>query len=83
MNNAIMQLKITRTRLEKELEELNIKLIRLLSELQSRTIPYFDNFEDIKAIEIEQIGDELLEVQKAAIKCEKKLKQVERELGCD
>ncbi len=79
-NNLIMQLKIEKAKLEKKLDELNIKLVRLMNELASKSCPYFVQIEDIEAKEIEQIGDELLLTKQEAIDTQEKLKKINKEL---
>ncbi len=83
MNGTIMQLEMKKAEYKRKLEEYEIKLIRLMNELSSNSIPYFERIDDIKAVEIEQIGDELLKIQKEALDCKKRLESINRELGCD
>lgn len=81
MNNIILQLKIEKSKQEKRLQEFKIKLLRLMNELQNAICPYFDEIDEIKAAEIEQMGDELLLTKIEALEIEKKLKQIKHDLG--
>lgn len=81
MNNLILQLRIEQTKTKKELDELKIKIHRLLNELATLSCPYFEEIEDIKATEIEQIGDELFIVKEKALETQKKLKQLNKDLS--
>lgn len=80
-NNVIMQLRMEKSKHEKKFKELEIKIIRLLGELSTVTIPYFEDVEDIKTEEIKQIADELLVVQQKAVETKKKIKQIQLTLG--
>lgn len=82
MNPMIMQLKITLAAKNKEYKELNLKALRLISEIQSNINPYFG--EDLflfKAEEIEQIGDEMLIVKTKMIELQNEIKKIQSELG--
>lgn len=82
MNPIISNLQIELSKSNKDFKELKIKAIRLMNELQSNINPYFgDNFNEINAAEIEQIGDELLECKDKAIKLQQKINKLKGDLG--
>ena len=82
MNPMISNLQIELSKSNKELKELKIKVIRLMNELQSNINPYFgDDFNEINAVEIEQIGDELLECKEKALKLQEKINKIKGDLG--
>ena len=81
MNPIITNLQIELSKSNKELKELKIKVIRLMNELQSNINPYFgDDFNEINAVEIEQIGDELLECKEKAVKLQQKISKIKGDL---
>ncbi len=81
MKSQLMQLRTKESELSKKQREYKIKIVRIFHEISTFCNPYFDNIEEIKALEIEQAADELLVVTKEAIENEKKLKQIKKELG--
>lgn len=81
MNNIVMQLKMEKSRFERNLSEVKIKISRLLNELAQLSCPYFSDIKEINAVEIEQIGDELLEVKNKAIEIQDKLDKIKKDLG--
>lgn len=82
MNPIITNLKIELSKSNKEFKELKIKAIRLMNELQTNINPYFgDDFNEINAAEIEQIGDELLECKEKAVKLQQKISKIKGDLG--
>ena len=81
MSNLITQYQIELSRSKKELQEQKIKIVRLMNELSERINPFFgDDIETIKAEEIKQISDELLEIRQKAIETQKKVKEIEAQL---
>ncbi|MBQ8475610.1 hypothetical protein IJ531_00955 [bacterium] len=80
-NSLIMQLKIEKTKAQRELDELNIKITRLLNELATKSCPFFEDISEIDAQGIEQAGDELYEVQQKALALQNKIKKISSELG--
>ena len=81
MNPIITNLKIELSKSNKEFKELKIKAIRLMNELQANINPYFgDDFNEINAAEIEQIGDELLECKEKAVKLQQKISKIKGDL---
>lgn len=82
-NSLIFQLKIKKSKLEKELNEYSIKITRLLNELAGLSCPYFESISDIEAEKIEQIGDELKKVQFEALEVQETLKKISKDLGED
>ncbi len=81
-NPIIMQIKIELAKTKKEFKELQIKLTRLLYELQTRINPYFgENPAEIKAEEIKQIADELLDCRNNAVELNEKIAALNKDLG--
>ncbi len=82
MNNPIiMQLKMELAKTKKDFQELQIKLTRLLYEMQSRINPYFgDNPAEIKAEEIKQIAVELLQCRNDASTLKTKIENLKKDL---
>ena len=80
-NPAIMQLKIELSKAKSDFKEKEIKILRLLNELQNCINPFYENVEDIKAVEIEQIGDELKLTVAQACELQKKISKIEKELN--
>ena len=83
MNPLIMQMKIEREKLKKQITELKIKIARLVNELSVYVGTYYGNLEEIDAEKIEQIGDELLKVKTEVIDLNIKLNNINKELGND
>lgn len=81
MSNPIIQnLWIELSKSKKEKKELQLKIIRLMNEIQMNINPYFENFKDIKAESIEQASDELLLCTKRAVEIEEKIENLTKEL---
>lgn len=81
MSNPIIQnLWIELSKSKKEKKELQLKIIRLMNEIQMNINPYFENFKDIKAENIEQASDELLLCTKRAVEIEEKIENLTKEL---
>ena len=65
----------------KEKQEIEIKIKRCFCELSSFCNPYYKSAKDIKAEEIEQIGDELLQLKTQLSKIELKIDELQEQLG--
>ena len=83
MNPLIMQMKIEREKLKKQIAELKIKIARLVDELSVYIGTYYGNLTEIDAVRIEQIGDELLQVKSDILEKSEKLININKELGND
>lgn len=82
MNPIVMQLKCDLAQGKKDFDECKIKILRIIHELQSNLNPYFgDDIEKIKAQEIEQAADELLDFCNKAVELKTKIKKMEADLG--
>ena len=79
-NPLIMQLKIKETALSKKVQELKIKIARLVNELSVYISTYYGDADEIDAEKIKQIGDELLETKTELTDYSEKLKKVQKEL---
>ena len=80
--NLIQQYQMELSKAEKELFEYKLKITRLVNELYECASPFYcDNIETIKAMEIEQIGDELLDIKGKALEVQNKIKRIKSELG--
>ncbi|MCR5260634.1 MAG: hypothetical protein K6C94_02230 [Candidatus Gastranaerophilales bacterium] len=83
MNNFIMNLKMEHIKAKKEKQEIEIKIKRCFLELNGYITPYFKTAFDIKAEEIEQIGDELLKLKTEFEQVENKIAELKQQLGED
>lgn len=83
MDIHILQLKTELAAAKKEKTEVDIKIKRCFLELNSYSNPYYKTASDIKAAEIEQIGDELLLLQHQLSELEQKIKDLKNSLGED
>lgn len=82
MTNAIiMQLRIEKTKSEKEYKELLLKFKRLMNELAVLANPYCSKVEEIDAEAIEQTGDELLNCKTKILEVQEKIRKITRDLG--
>lgn len=81
MNNFIMNLKMEHIKAKKEKKELEIKIKRCFLELNGYITPYFKLANEIKAAEIEQIGDELLTLKTKLAETENKIAELKEQLG--
>ena len=80
-NLLIMQLKIEKQKNIKAKDETELKIKRCFCELSNYLIPYFKSAKDIKAKEIEQIGDELLTLKNKLAEIEDKIYEIKEQLG--
>ena len=83
MNSFIMNLKMEHIKTKKEKQELDFKIKRCFIELNNYCKPYYKSAKDIKAEEIEQIGDELLALKNELSKTEEKIYELKEQLGED
>lgn len=81
MNSFITNLKIELAKSNKEKREIEIKIKRCYVELSNYINPFFKNAKDIKADEIEQIGDELKNLKFELENLEDKIRELQNELG--
>lgn len=81
MNSFILNLKMEHVKARKEKQEIEIKIKRCFCELSSFCNPYYKSAKDIKAEEIEQIGDELLQLKTQLSKIELKIDELQEQLG--
>ena len=81
MNSFVMNLKMEHIRAKKQKQEVEIKIKRCFCELNSFCNPYFKSAKEIKAEEIEQIGDELLELKFQLVEIEDKISELKIQLG--
>ena len=81
MNPLIYQMKAELITAEKEKQELELKVSRLLCELQTYSNPFYSDYEQIKAEEIEQLGDELTVIKPRLIELKTKINKLKNELG--
>lgn len=79
-NPMILQLKIEREKVKKNLDEATLKMTRLLQELVAKVNPYFTDITEIDAVSIEQIGDELLECKEKITGLTAKLDKITKDL---
>lgn len=80
-NPLIMQLKIKETALNKKIQEIKIKIARLMNELSVYVGTYYGDFEEIDAEKIKQIGDELVAAKIEVTDLSQKLKNIKKELN--
>lgn len=80
-NSIILQLKIEKQKNINEKKETELKIKRCFCELSNYLIPYFKTSKDIKASEIEQIGDELLTLKNKLAEIEEKIYEIQEQLG--
>lgn len=83
MNSFILNLKMELAKAKKDAFELETKIKRCFCELNAYCIPYFKNPREIKAEEIEQIGDELITLKNALIDLREKTADLKEQLGED
>lgn len=81
MNSFITNLKIELAKTNKEKREIEIKIKRCFVELSNYINPFFKSAKDIKADEIEQIGDDLQSLKLVLEKLENRIIELEDELG--
>lgn len=81
MNSFITNLKIELAKANKEKREIEIKIKRCFVELSNYINPFFKSAKDIKADEIEQIGDDLQSLKLVLEKLENRIIELEDELG--
>lgn len=81
MNSFITNLKIELAKTNKEKREIEIKIKRCFVELSNYINPFFKSAKDIKADEIEQIGDDLQSLKLVLEKLENRIIELEYELG--
>ena len=81
INNVIMQLRISLEENKQELYEIEIKIKRLIAEMQLTLTPFYKSFEEIKAEEIEQCADELLKAKKEAVQIQSRISDIKNQLG--
>lgn len=81
MNKFIMNLKMEHIKAKKEKQEIEIRIKRCFLELNNYITPYFKSSFDIKAEQIEQIGDELLELKGELEQVEIKIAELKEQLG--
>lgn len=81
INPVIMQLKIELSEATKQLFECEVKIKRLFIELQNLINPYYKNFSEIKAEELEQCADELLNTKIEAQKLQTTINDIKSQLG--
>lgn len=80
-NPMIMQLKQDLAGFKHEKRELELKVKRCFAEISSCIKPYFTDYREIKAEEIEQAGDELLLLKSRLAEVEEKIIEVADSLG--
>ena len=81
-NPLIMQLKVRLSKEKKELKELELKMLRAMNELSGYVNPFFgEDYESIRADEIEQIGDEIRNLKEKMIAERIQIKLIDKELG--
>lgn len=83
MNSFILNLQMEQAKTRKTKQEIEIKIKRCFCELSSFCNPYYKSAKDIKAEEIEQIGDELLALKNELAKTEEKIYELKEQLGED
>lgn len=77
-----MQAKIKLAETQKAYKENKIKLMRIMYELQNNLNPYIgDDIENLKAEEIEQAGDELLQLKNELLEQKQLIKTIKADLG--
>lgn len=81
MDLHILQLKTELAGAKKEKTEVDIKIKRCFLELNSYSNPYYKTSADIKAAEIEQIGDELFRLKNQLFNLEQKISELKSLLG--
>ncbi len=81
MNPIIMQMRMELATAKKDLSEKNIKIKRLIYEIQEKCNPYFTDYEMLQAEDIEQAADELLSAKTEAVELNTKIKKLEKELN--
>lgn len=81
MNSYITNLKIELAKSNKMKREIELKIKRCFVELSNYITPYFKFSTDIKADEIEQIGDDLKCLKKEFENIENKIIELTNELG--
>lgn len=80
-NPLIMQLKIKLAKEKKDLKELELKMLRAMNELSQYVDPFFgDDYDSIRADEIEQIGDEIKNIKEKLQEVKTKIRNMEKEL---
>ena len=80
-NPLIMQMQIDLQTAKKDYQEYELKAMRLITELQGYSSPYFTSPDELEAEKIEQIGDELLVVKTKLIELQKRINTLKKELG--
>ncbi|MGN0015238.1 MAG: hypothetical protein ACI37T_07470 [Candidatus Gastranaerophilaceae bacterium] len=80
-NPLIVQLKIKETATNKKIQEIKIKIARLMNELSVYVGTYYGDFEEIDAEKIKQIGDELVAAKNEVTDLTQKLKNIQKELN--
>lgn len=81
MNASILLRKAELAKSKKEYHELKIKASRLINELLTEANPYFgDDLDLIHSDEITQAAGELARTKQGLSKCQRKIKDIEREL---
>lgn len=80
-NPIILQLRVNLVERQKEFFECETKIKRLFWELQNLINPFYKNISEIKAEEIEQSADELLQAKNEAKKLEDEINNIKAQLG--
>ena len=80
-NPMILQLKQTLAECKNKKKELELKIKRNFAEIQANINPYFTDSRQIKAAEIEQAADELLESKNKLAQIEQKIEEIQEELS--
>lgn len=80
-NSFILHLKMEKEKNLKAEYEIKLKIKRLYCELANYSIPYFKTSKDIKAKEIEQIGNELLSLKTELEEIEQRISEIKEQLG--
>ena len=81
MNILLLQLKQALAKAKADKREIEIKVKRNLVEIQSYLNPYFMDWREIKAEEIEQAGDELLILKQKLAETDEKIIELEAALN--
>lgn len=81
-NPIILHLKMQLSAVQKEYQELNLKMIRKINELSKYVNPFYgEDIESICADEIEQIGDEMKDLKVRLLNTKQQIKRLKAELG--
>lgn len=81
MNAIILRLKAEKAKLQKEYQELKIKAVRCIYELQNANPFFGDDISVINAESLQQSATELVEVKNKMAEIQTNIRKINNELG--